>query len=94
MAMPKSLCLLRLSAIGDVCHAVAMVQHIQRHWPETKITWVIGKIEANLLAGLPGVEFVIFDKKQVYRALKTYVPLLKVKNSMSYYTCKWHFERV
>ncbi|MEW6989811.1 glycosyltransferase family 9 protein [Colwelliaceae bacterium 6441] len=63
MTAPKNLCLLRLSAIGDVCHAVAMVQQIQRQYPETKITWVIGKIEASLLRGLPGVEFVIFDKK-------------------------------
>jgi heptosyltransferase I len=39
------------------------VQHIQRHWPETKITWVIGKVEAALLQGLTNVEFVIFDKK-------------------------------
>ena len=60
---PKSLCLLRLSAIGDVCHAVAMVQYIQRAWPKTEITWVIGKVEAQLLKGLPGVNFVIFDKK-------------------------------
>lgn len=60
---PKKLCLLRLSAIGDVCHAVAMVQQIQAQYPTTKITWVIGKIEASLLKDLPGVEFVIFDKK-------------------------------
>lgn len=59
---PKNLCLLRLSAIGDVCHAVAMVQHIQRQLPKTKITWVIGKIEASLLKDLDGVEFVTFDK--------------------------------
>ncbi len=63
LSAPKNLCLLRLSAIGDVCHAVAMVQNIQRQWPETKITWVIGKIEASLLSGMAGVEFVIFDKK-------------------------------
>jgi len=63
LTAPKNLCLLRLSAIGDVCHAVAMVQQIQRHSPETKITWVIGKVEANLLQGLKNVEFVIFDKK-------------------------------
>lgn len=70
---PKNLCLLRLSAIGDVCHAVAMVQLIQKHWPETKITWVIGKVEANLLKNLPNVTFVIFDKKaglQGYRDLR------------------------
>lgn len=63
LSVPKKLCLLRLSAIGDVCHAVAMVQHIQKQWPKTQISWVIGKIEASLLAELPGVEFIIFDKK-------------------------------
>lgn len=62
---PKSICLLRLSAIGDCCHAVALVQHIQKHWPGTKITWVIGKIEAQLISAiLPNVELLIFDKKQ------------------------------
>lgn len=64
----NSLCLLRLSAIGDVCHAVAMVQAIQRRYPQLKITWVIGKIEYQLLKHLPGVEFVIFDKSQGWRS--------------------------
>ncbi|MGL5391661.1 MAG: glycosyltransferase family 9 protein [Shewanella sp.] len=60
----NSLCLLRLSAIGDVCHAVAMVQAIQRQYPKLHITWVIGKVEYQLVRHLPGVEFVIFDKSQ------------------------------
>jgi heptosyltransferase I len=64
----NSICLLRLSAIGDVCHAVAMVQAIQRQYPQLKITWVIGKIEYQLLQHLPGVEFVIFDKTQGWRS--------------------------
>lgn len=70
----NSLCLLRLSAIGDVCHAVAMVQAIQRHYPDLKITWVIGKLEYQLLKHLPGIEFVIFDKSQGWRS---YVNLRK-----------------
>ena len=45
---PKSLCILRLSAVGDVCHALAVVQHIQRHWPQTKLTWIVGKTEMGL----------------------------------------------
>ncbi|UJF22342.1 glycosyltransferase family 9 protein [Shewanella sp. OMA3-2] len=64
----KSLCLLRLSAIGDVCHAVAMVQAIQREYPELSITWIIGKVEYQLLQHLPGVKFVIFDKSQGWRS--------------------------
>ena len=67
---PKSICLLRLSAIGDVCHAVAMVQAIQKQWPTTKITWIMGKIEAQLLHDLPDVEVIIFDKKTGYSGMK------------------------
>lgn len=66
----SSICILRLSAIGDVCHGVSAVQAIQKAYPNAKITWVIGKIEAMLLEGLPGVEFVIFDKKQGKAAFK------------------------
>lgn len=64
----RSLCLLRLSAIGDVCHAVAMVQAIQRQYPQLKITWVLGKVEYQLLKHIPNVEFVIFDKSQGWRS--------------------------
>jgi heptosyltransferase I len=69
----NDICILRLSAIGDVCHAVSAVQAIQKQYPTAKITWVVGKIEAMLLADLPGVELVVFDKKQgrtAYKQLK------------------------
>src|SRR5690606_2591540 len=40
-------------------------------WPNTKITWVIGKIEAQLISAiLPDVELIIFDKKQGRAAFK------------------------
>jgi|TARA_B110000091_G_C13745487_1_gene445275 heptosyltransferase I len=69
----QDICILRLSSIGDVCHAVSAIQAIQRHNPQAKITWVLGKVEAMLLVGLPDVTFVIFDKKQgkaAYNKLK------------------------
>lgn len=61
---PDSICVVRLSAIGDTCHAVPVVRAIQDTWPETRLTWVIGKTEASLLADIPGVEFIIFDKSK------------------------------
>lgn len=54
---------MRLSAIGDVCHAVSMVTRIRRTRPDIKIVWVIGKIEHALVKGIDGVEFIVFDKK-------------------------------
>jgi len=67
---PKSICLLRLSAIGDVCHAVAMVQAIQKQWPSTKITWIMGKIEAQLLYDLPDIEVIVFDKNTGFSGMR------------------------
>jgi len=67
---PKSICILRLSAIGDVCHAVAAVQAMQKQWPSTKITWIMGKIEAQLFHDLPNVNVIVFDKKSGYAGMK------------------------
>ncbi|MDK9759484.1 glycosyltransferase family 9 protein, partial [Vibrio sp. D173a] len=67
---PESVCFLRLSAIGDVCHAVAAVQALQKQWPTTKVTWIIGKVEAQLLEGLEGVELIVFDKKAGFSGMQ------------------------
>jgi heptosyltransferase I len=64
----QSICVLRLSAIGDVCNAIAVVQAIQRHYPQAAMTWVVGKVEAELLKGLPGVRLVVFDKRKGWKA--------------------------
>jgi heptosyltransferase I len=61
-AAPRSLCLLRLSALGDATHVVPLIRTLQRVWPTLPITWIIGKGEAKLLDGLDGVEFIVFDK--------------------------------
>lgn len=62
-AAPRSICLLRLSALGDATHVVPVVRTLQRHWPDTALTWVIGPGERKMLDGLEGVEFVVYDKK-------------------------------
>jgi heptosyltransferase I len=38
------------------------VRALQRHWPETRLTWIIGKLEHRLLGGVEGAEFIVFDK--------------------------------
>ncbi|MFW2404626.1 MAG: glycosyltransferase family 9 protein [Gammaproteobacteria bacterium] len=60
--------MIRLSAIGDCCHTLAVVRSIQSAWPSTKITWVIGRTELSLMEGVEGVEFITFDKTRGWRA--------------------------
>jgi heptosyltransferase I len=68
---PQSVCLLRLSAIGDTCHALAALRAFQAAWPETRFTWIIGKVEAKLMREiLPEIEFITFDKAASLRELR------------------------
>nr|WP_247741343.1 glycosyltransferase family 9 protein [Luteibacter sp. SG786] len=39
-----------------------MVRTLQSQVPESRITWIVGKLERRLVGDLPGVEFVTFDK--------------------------------
>jgi heptosyltransferase I len=60
---PRSVCLIRLSAIGDTCHVVPVIRSLQRAWPGCRITWIIGRLEAKLMSLLPEIELLTVDKK-------------------------------
>ncbi|WP_305805591.1 glycosyltransferase family 9 protein [Stenotrophomonas sp. YIM B06876] len=71
------LCLLRLSALGDVTHVVPLVRTLQQAWPQVELHWVIDKAGHRLLDGLPGVVFHPYDKRSGLagmRALRRELP--------------------
>jgi heptosyltransferase I len=63
LSASPAICLLRLSALGDVTHVVPLVRTLRAARPRASITWVIGKGERRLLEGLEGVDFLEYDKK-------------------------------
>lgn len=70
---PADVCVLRLSALGDVCHALPVVRTLQDAWPAARVTWILGKLEHRLLGHIPGIDFVPYDKKgglAAWRALR------------------------
>ena len=76
---PLSICILRLSALGDVTHVLPLVNTLRQTWPEIEITWIIGKGEHRLLDGLPGVNFVEYDKKSGLRGMWALRKALKAR---------------
>lgn len=65
--------MLRLSALGDVCHALPAVNTLRAAWPQAQFAWIVGKLEAGLVGDVPGIEFIAFDKSlglQAYRDLR------------------------
>ena len=59
---PRSICLLRLSALGDATHVLPLIRTLRRAWPDVPISWILGKSEARLMEGLEDVELIVLDK--------------------------------
>jgi heptosyltransferase I len=70
MSAPASICLLRTSAIGDVTHVVPLIHTLRRAWPQTSLTWIVGKLEHKLVGDVPGVEFITFDKSAGWAGMR------------------------
>ncbi len=66
---PRSVCILRLSALGDVTHVLPVIRTLQKQWPDTAITWVIGSLEHRLLRDFAGVDFIVFNKRDGWKAI-------------------------
>jgi len=69
-AAPRSVCLLRLSAIGDTCHVVPVLRTLQNAYPQARFTWIIGGLESRLMRLIDGVEFIIVDKRAGFAGMR------------------------
>ena len=70
--LPKTenhICILRLSALGDCCHALGAINHLKKAMPNSKITWVIGKSEYQLFKDIDDIDFHVVDKTNLMRAM-------------------------
>ncbi|HTW36953.1 MAG TPA: glycosyltransferase family 9 protein [Steroidobacteraceae bacterium] len=62
-APPRSVAVVKLSAIGDVCQTLPVIRTLQSAWPQARFSWIIGRTEAALVGGIKDIEFVVFDKR-------------------------------
>lgn len=85
---PASLCLLRFSALGDICHTLPIVRTLQSAWPGTRLTWVIGKLEAQFVGDISGIEFIVFDKSAGWSEYKK----LRLKMSKRHFDILLHMQ--
>ncbi|MDR3442888.1 MAG: glycosyltransferase family 9 protein [Legionella sp.] len=60
--MINSICIVRLSALGDVLMAVPLIRTLQANLPQAQLTWVISRPAFDLVEGMDGVEFIVIDK--------------------------------
>lgn len=64
-----SVCIVMMSAVGDVVHVMPVIHALKAHSPECHITWIVQKGPDGLVRGHPLVdEIVEFDRKLGWRA--------------------------
>lgn len=60
--MINSICIVRLSALGDVLMLVPLLRTLQFNFPNAAISWVISEPAYDLVAGINNVEFIVINK--------------------------------
>jgi lipopolysaccharide heptosyltransferase I len=53
---PRSICIFRLSSIGDVIHTIPVVDLLKKRYPAATITWVAEKAMSPLLKNHPNID--------------------------------------
>jgi len=60
----KRICLIRLSALGDAVHALALANGLRQGYPDAHLTWIIQPLPHELVKYQPAIDqFIIVEKK-------------------------------
>jgi len=73
----KSICILRLSSIGDITHMIPIINTLRNQSPKLNITWIINKTEYELVKNMRDINFIITDKSDLIGSLGKILALRK-----------------
>ena len=84
----KSVLVVKLSAIGDVIHALPVSYAIKETYPEAKVTWVVEPPAYDILKDNPYIDNIIVFEKKKFKSMrgffKNYGPFTKILNADKY----------
>lgn len=60
---PKKICLVRISALGDTVHALALANGLKKGFPNASLTWILQPLPYEMVKHQPNIdEFVVFKR--------------------------------
>lgn len=84
----QNVLIVKLSAIGDVVHALPVAQAIKEAYPSAHITWVVEPPAYDIVAGSPAIDEVIVFHKREFRSLggflKNFLPFRAALRQRAY----------
>jgi ADP-heptose:LPS heptosyltransferase len=70
MTAPREILIIKPSSLGDVVHTLPAVALIKKHWPESRLRWLVNPEWAPLLEGNPYMDEVLIFPRQKFRGLR------------------------
>ncbi|MEZ0256307.1 MAG: glycosyltransferase family 9 protein [Chthoniobacter sp.] len=70
MTAPREILIIKPSSLGDVVHTLPAVALIKKHWPQSRLRWLVNPEWAPLLDGNPYVDEVLIFPRQKFRGLR------------------------
>jgi lipopolysaccharide heptosyltransferase I len=62
--------LVKLSSLGDVVHALPVAATLRARWPSARLTWIVERREAAVLAGHPALDEVVAVDTRRWRRVR------------------------
>jgi len=59
---PRSIAVLRMSALGDVVMTLPLLRTLQKAFPQARLHWIVSRPFDAIVQGVSGVELVVIDK--------------------------------
>ena len=76
LSEPARIAVVMLSALGDAVHVLPVVNALRRHWPGSRITWIIQPVPHRLVRGHAAVdEFLVFHRRHGGQGLRAFLEL-------------------
>jgi lipopolysaccharide heptosyltransferase I len=67
---PRDIAIVKPSSLGDVVHTLPAVALLKRHWPASRIRWLVNSEWMPLLDGNPTVDEVVEFPRRSFRGLR------------------------
>ncbi len=64
---PNSILIIKLSAIGDVVHALPLLEVLRKNYPEARLDWVVEEESSQIIEAHEGIDRVIISRRKSWQ---------------------------
>jgi len=64
---PKSILIIKLSAIGDVVHTLPLLEVLRKNFPEARIDWLVEEEASRIIEGHSAIDHVIVSRRKSWQ---------------------------